>query len=56
MGKVKRTFQEINDKIARKEAVVMTAEEVIALKDEQGIAKATKMVDVVTTGTFGPMC
>lgn len=56
MGKVKRTFQEINEKIARKEAVVMTAEEVIALKDEQGIAKATEMVDVVTTGTFGPMC
>ena len=56
MGKVKRTFQEINEKIARKEAVVMTAEEVIALKDEQGVAKATKMVDVVTTGTFGPMC
>ena len=56
MGKVKRTFQEINEKIARKEVVVMTAEEVIALKDEQGVAKATKMVDVVTTGTFGPMC
>ena len=56
MGKVKRTFQEINEKIARKEAVVMTAEEVISLKDEQGISKATEMVDVVTTGTFGPMC
>lgn len=56
MGKVKRTFQEINEKIARKEAVVMTAEEVIALKDEQGISKSTEMVDVVTTGTFGPMC
>lgn len=56
MGKVKRTFQEINDKIARKEAIVMTAEEVISLKEEQGIAKATEMVDVVTTGTFGPMC
>jgi len=56
MGKVKRTFQEINEKIAHKEAVVMTAEEVIALKDEQGISKSTEMVDVVTTGTFGPMC
>ncbi len=56
MGKVNRTFQEINEKIAKKEAVVMTAEEVIALKDEQGIAKSTEMVDVVTTGTFGPMC
>lgn len=56
MGKVKRTFQEINEKIVRKEAVVMTAEEVIALKDEQGIKKSTEIVDVVTTGTFGPMC
>ncbi|HOF02442.1 MAG TPA: homocysteine biosynthesis protein [Atribacterota bacterium] len=56
MGKTKRTYQEINEKIARKEAVVMTAEEVIALKDEQGIEEATRMVDVVTTGTFGPMC
>ena len=56
MGKVKRSFQEINEKIARKEAVVMTAEEVIALKDEQGIARSAEMVDVVTTGTFGPMC
>jgi uncharacterized protein (DUF39 family) len=56
MGKLKRTYQEINEKIARKEAVVMTAEEVIALKEEQGIEEATKLVDVVTTGTFGPMC
>ena len=56
MGKVRRTYQEINEKIAKKEAVVMTAEEVIALKDEQRIAKSTEMVDVVTTGTFGPMC
>jgi uncharacterized protein (DUF39 family) len=56
MGKLKKTYQEINEKIARKEAVVMTAEEIIALKDEQGIEEATKMVDVVTTGTFGPMC
>ncbi len=56
MGKLKRTYQEINKKIARKEAVVMTAEEVITLKEEQGIEKAAEMVDVVTTGTFGPMC
>ena len=56
MGKLKRTYQEINEKIARREAVVMTAEEVIALKDEQGIKEAAKKVDVVTTGTFGPMC
>ncbi len=56
MGKTRRTFQEINEKIARKEAVVMTAEEVIALKEEQGIARSAEIVDVVTTGTFGPMC
>jgi uncharacterized protein (DUF39 family) len=36
--------------------VVVTAEEVIDLVKKKGVAKATKEVDVVTTGTFGPMC
>ena len=34
----------------------MTAEEVIGLVERDGIDKATKEVDVVTTGTFGAMC
>lgn len=51
-----KTIQEINEKIKKGEAVVCTAEEIIGVVDENGPAKAAKMVDVVTTGTFGPMC
>jgi len=36
--------------------VVVTAEEIIGLVKEKGVAKAAQEVDVVTTGTFGPMC
>ena len=53
MGK---TIAEINEKIRRGEAVVVTAEEVIGVAAEKGIAKAAEEVDVVTTATFGPMC
>jgi uncharacterized protein (DUF39 family) len=53
---LKRTYEEINRRIEAKEAVVMTAEEVIGLIESKGIEKATKEVDVVTTGTFGAMC
>ncbi|MCM8781633.1 MAG: homocysteine biosynthesis protein [Candidatus Omnitrophica bacterium] len=53
---VQKTINEINEKIKKKEAVVVTAEEIIDLVDKDGIKKATKEVDVVTTGTFGPMC
>ena len=51
-----RTIAEINEKIKRGKVVVATAEEVIDLAREKGISKATEKVDVVTTGTFGPMC
>lgn len=51
-----KTIQEINEKIKKGEAVVCTAEEIIGVVDENGPAKAAHMVDVVTTGTFGPMC
>jgi uncharacterized protein (DUF39 family) len=53
---VKRTYEEINRKIEAKDAVVMTAEQVLGLIESKGIEKATKEVDVVTTGTFGAMC
>jgi len=53
---VKRTYEEINAKIEKGDAVVMTAEEAIQLVESQGVEKATKEVDVVTTGTFGAMC
>lgn len=53
MGK---TIQEINDKIKAGRAVVVTAEEMIDIVQEQGTKKVAETVDVVTTGTFGPMC
>ena len=51
-----RTYEEINAKIAKGDAVVLTAEEAIRLVEEKGVEKAAKEVDVVTTGTFGAMC
>ncbi len=51
-----RTIKEINEKIKKGQAVVATAEEVIDLVDKKGLKKAALEVDVVTTGTFGPMC
>jgi L-aspartate semialdehyde sulfurtransferase len=51
-----KTVSEINEKISRGEAVVVTAEEVIGIVREKGISRAAKEIDVVTTGTFGPMC
>jgi len=53
---VKRTYEEINAKIRAGEAVVVTAEEVISMVREKGIEETAATVDVVTTGTFGPMC
>jgi len=51
-----KTYKEINEKIASKTAVVLTAAEIIDYVDKKGIEKAAKEVDVVTTATFGPMC
>jgi uncharacterized protein (DUF39 family) len=36
--------------------VVVTAEEILDVVKEKGVQKAAREVDVVTTGTFGPMC
>ncbi|MDY6790783.1 MAG: homocysteine biosynthesis protein [Thermodesulfobacteriota bacterium] len=54
--KVNKTFQEINEKIKSGEVVVVTAEEIIDIVKEKGPIAAAKHVDVVTTGTFAPMC
>ncbi|HKJ99990.1 MAG TPA: homocysteine biosynthesis protein [Desulfotignum sp.] len=54
--KITRTYEQINKKIARGEAVVVTAEEIIDIARENGIVEAASQVDVVTTGTFAPMC
>lgn len=51
-----KTIAEINEKIRQKKAVVFNAEEIINVVEEEGIKKAAEIVDVVTTGTFGPMC
>jgi len=51
-----KTIAEINEKISKGEAVVVTAEEVIDIVNEKGLDRAAQEIDVVTTGTFGPMC
>jgi len=51
-----KTIEEINEKIRKKKACVFTAEEIIPFVEEKGYRRAAEKVDVVTTGTFGPMC
>jgi len=51
-----KTIAEINEKIKKGQAVVVTAEEIIGMAKKKGVSQAAKEVDVVTTGTFGPMC
>ena len=51
-----KTIREINEKIKKGKAVVVTAEEIIGLVENDGLQKTAERVDVVTTGTFGPMC
>ena len=51
-----KTIAEINEKIKEGKAVVVTAVEIIDIVKQKGVARAAREVDVVTTGTFGPMC
>ena len=51
-----KTIEEINNKIKEGKAIVVTAEEMIGIVEEKGAKKAAEEVDVVTTGTFSPMC
>jgi len=51
-----KTIAEINEKISEGQAVVVNAEEVVEIVREKGMSKAAREIDVVTTGTFGPMC
>jgi uncharacterized protein (DUF39 family) len=51
-----KTYAEINEKIKKGEVVVVNAEEMIDIVEEKGPKKAAQEVDVVTTGTFSPMC
>ena len=54
--KVNKTYQQVNEKIKSGDVVVVTAEEIIDIVKEQGSVEAAKQVDIVTTGTFAPMC
>ncbi len=51
-----KSFAEINEKIRNGSAVVVTAEDMVGIVRKKGTAAAAKEVDVVTTGTFAPMC
>jgi uncharacterized protein (DUF39 family) len=50
-----RTIAEINQKISRQRAVVLTVTELKARVVEVGVTQTAKEVDVITTGTFEPM-
>ncbi|MFH1487844.1 MAG: homocysteine biosynthesis protein [Pseudomonadota bacterium] len=54
--KASKTIQEINRKIKQGKAVVVTAEEMVGIVKKSGPEKASAEIDVVTTGTFAPMC
>jgi len=51
-----KTYAEINEKIKSGDAIIVSAEEMIKIVEESGLRIAAEEVDVVTTGTFGPMC
>ena len=51
-----KTIKEINERIKKGKAMVVTAEEIIDLVKEKGVKRCAQEVDVVTTATFGPMC
>lgn len=54
--RITKTIQEINAKIQSGDVVVVTAEEIIDIVKAEGPVEAARRVDVVTTGTFAPMC
>ena len=53
---INKTYQQINQRIRSGEAVVVTAEEMIGMVKDAGPVETAEHVDVVTTGTFAPMC
>ena len=54
--KVQKTIAEINARIRAGKAVVLNAAEMTETVRRLGKEKAAREVDVVTTGTFSPMC
>jgi L-aspartate semialdehyde sulfurtransferase len=53
---VGKTIEEINHRIAKGKALVFDSEEIIEVVKAKGLKRAAEEVDVVTTGTFAPMC
>ena len=53
---MKKSIEEINEKIKSGRSVVLTAEEVSKMSEDHSPGEIAKKVDVVTTATFGPMC
>lgn len=53
---VQKTIAEINERIRQGKAIVLTADAMTKAVKEMGAEKAAQEVDVVTTGTFSPMC
>jgi len=51
-----KSYEEINARIAKGEAVILSAEEVSRMAEECSPAEIARKVDVVTTATFGAMC
>ena len=54
--KINKTYEEINSRIKSGEAVVVTAEEMVGIVRSKGPELAAREIDIVTTGTFAPMC
>lgn len=53
---IRKSYEEINARIKAGEVVVVTAEEMVDIVRKEGAEGAARKVDVVTTGTFAPMC
>lgn len=51
-----KSYDEINAKIRKGKAVILTAEEVATMSREMTPKQIFKKVDIVTTATFGAMC
>jgi len=54
--KINKSYSDINRKIKSGDVVVVTAEEMVDIVKSEGAVEAARRVDVVTTGTFAPMC
>lgn len=53
---VTKSYEEINEKILKGEAVILTAEELSEMGKTASPEEIVRKVDIVTTATFGPMC